>query len=152
MAARVGLTGGIRIAMLVAIAVICLVSTFGWADPDLWIPFVCIIAVMGVGTRGGVLDALPFVLIEAFVVAVLGVATFSGSRDFIWAASVAVSLVAVGKIALLEITREREEAAAGPPRPSAPSASSPPSTSSPPAVTDEPSAPPDPPSTPDPER
>ena len=102
-------TGLIRVAMLVAIAVICLASALWVADPDLWIPFVCIIAVMGVSTRGGALDALPFVLIEAVVVAVLGVATFSGSRDFIWAASVAVSLVAVGKIAFLEI-QKRDEA------------------------------------------
>lgn len=105
-APRITPTGWIRVAMLVVIALICLASAVGWADPDLWIPFVCIIAVMGVGTRGGVLDALPFVLIEAAVVAVLGVATFSGSRDFVWAASVAVSLLAVGKIALLELTKE----------------------------------------------
>lgn len=96
--------------MLVAIAVICLASAVGFSDPDLWIPFVCIIAVMGIGTRGGVLEALPFVLIEAAVVLLLGVATFSGSRDFIWAASVAVSLVAVGKIALLELTKEEPSA------------------------------------------
>lgn len=103
-------TGLIRVAMLVVIAVICLASALWVSDPDLWIPFVCIIAVMGVSTRGGALDALPFVLIEAAVVVVLGIATFSGSRDFIWAASVAVSLVAVGKIAFLEI-QKRDEAA-----------------------------------------
>ena len=95
--------------MLAVIALICLASAVWVSDPDLWIPFVCIIAVMGVSTRGGALDALPFVLIEAAVVVVLGVATFSGSRDFIWAASVAVSLVAVGKIAFLEI-QKRDEA------------------------------------------
>jgi hypothetical protein len=108
-AARISATSAMRVAMLAMIAVICLGSAIGWADPDLWIPFVCIIAVMGVGTRGGVLDALPFVMIEAVVVVVLGVATFSGSRDFIWAASVAVSLVAVGKIAVLELTKERDD-------------------------------------------
>lgn len=102
---RITTTGAIRVAMLALIAIICLASV-QWSDPDLWIPFVCIIAVMGVGTRGGVLDSLGFVLIEAAVVVVLGVATFSGSRDFIWAASVAVSLVAVGKIALLELTKD----------------------------------------------
>lgn len=102
---RITTTGAIRVAMLALIAIICLASV-GWSDPDLWIPFVCIIAVMGVGTRGGVLDSLGFVLIEAAVVVMLGVATFSGSRDFIWAASVAVSLVAVGKIALLELTKD----------------------------------------------
>ncbi len=95
----------IRIAMLAVIAVVCLASAVGWSDPDLWMPFVCIIAVMGIGTRGGVLDALPFVLIEAAVVAMLGIATITGSTDFIWAASVAVSLVAVGKIAFLEVYR-----------------------------------------------
>lgn len=103
---RITTTGAIRVGMLATIAIICLASAVGWSDPDLWIPFVCIIAVMGVGTRGGVLDSLAFVLIEAAVVVVLGVATFSGSRDFIWAASVAVSLVAVGKIAVLELTKE----------------------------------------------
>jgi hypothetical protein len=104
---RVNPTAAVRVGMLVVIALVCLASAVGVSDPDLWIPFVCIIAVMGVGTRGGVLDSLGFVLIEAAVVVVLGVATFSGSRDFIWAASVAVSLVAVGKIAVLEISRER---------------------------------------------
>ncbi|UJR86760.1 hypothetical protein [Sandaracinus amylolyticus] len=100
----------IRVAMLAVIALVCLASATGWgADPDLSIPFVCIIAVFGVGTRGGVLDALPFVTIEAAVVLLLGVATFSGSRDFVWAASVAVSLVAVGKIALLELTKEPKD-------------------------------------------
>ncbi|MDQ3033691.1 MAG: hypothetical protein M3Y87_14835 [Myxococcota bacterium] len=106
---RITPTGWIRVATLALIAIICLASAVGWSDPDLWIPFVCIIAVMGVGTRGGMLDALPFVLIEAAVVVMLGVATFSGSRDFIWAASVAVSLLAVGKIALLEMTKELHE-------------------------------------------
>ena len=111
---RITTTAAIRVAMLAVIALICLASAVGWSDPDLWIPFVCIIAVMGVGTRGGVLDSLRFVLIEAAVVVVLGVATFSGSRDFIWAASVAVSLVAVGKIALLELTKESGEQASAP--------------------------------------
>lgn len=106
---RITPTGWIRVATLTFIALICLASAVGWSDPDLWIPFVCIIAVMGVGTRGGMLDSLPFVLIEAAVVVVLGVATFSGSRDFIWAASVAISLIAVGKIALLEMTKELHE-------------------------------------------
>jgi len=105
---RITTTAAIRVAMLAVIALICLASAVGWSDPDLWIPFVCIIAVMGVGTRGGVLDSLRFVLIEAAVVVVLGVATFSGSRDFIWAASVAVSLVAVGKIAVLELFKDDE--------------------------------------------
>lgn len=106
---RITRNAALRVGMLVVIALVCLASAGGWADPDLWIPFVCIIAVMGVGTRGGVLEALPFVLIEAAVVLLLGVATFSGSRDFIWAASVAVSLLAVGKIALLELTKEPKE-------------------------------------------
>jgi hypothetical protein len=91
--------------MLVVIAIVALANAAEWVDPDLWIPFVCIIAVMGIGTRGGVLDSLGFVLIESAVVLVLGVATFSGSRDFVWAASVAVSILAVGKIALLEMAR-----------------------------------------------
>ena len=103
---RVSTTGLIRVAMLVVIAVVCLASAVGWGEPDLSIPFVCIIAVFGVGARGGMFDRLPFVLIEAAVVVMLGIATFSGSRDFTWAASVAVSLVAVGKIALLELTKE----------------------------------------------
>jgi len=103
--------GFIRIAMLVVIAVVMLANAVGWVDPDLWVPFVCIIAVMGIGTRGGPLESLSFVAIEAAVVLVLGVATFSGSRDFVWAASVAVSLVAIGKVAFLEVQR-RELAAA----------------------------------------
>ena len=102
-------TGIVRVVMLFMIAAICLASAVGWSDPDLWVPFVCIIAVMGVGTRGGVLDGLGFVLIEASVVSLLGIATFTGSRDFIWAASVAVSLVAIGKIGILELTREDHE-------------------------------------------
>ena len=93
--------------MLAVIAAVALGNAFEWVDPDLWIPFVCIIAVMGVGTRGGLLDTLAFVLVELCVVLVLGVATFSGSRDFVWAASVAVSVLAVGKIALLQFTPVR---------------------------------------------
>jgi hypothetical protein len=92
----------IRAAMLAVIALVALGNAFEWVDPDMWIPFVCIIAVLGVGTRGGVLDTLPFVMLELAVVLVLGVATFSGSRDFVWAASVAISVLAVGKIALLQ--------------------------------------------------
>lgn len=88
--------------MLAVIALVALGNAFEWVDPDLWIPFVCIIAVMGLGTRGGVLDTLAFVLVELAVVLVLGVATFSGSRDFVWAASVGISVLAVGKIALLQ--------------------------------------------------
>jgi heme exporter protein D len=75
------------------------------------VPFVCIIAVLGIGTRGGPLESVGFVAIEAAVVLVLGVATFSGSRDFVWAASVGVSLVAIGKVAFMELQR-REHAAA----------------------------------------
>ena len=87
-----------------------LANAVGWVDPDLWVPFVCIIAVMGIGTRGGPLESLSFVAIEAAVVLVLGVATFSQSRDFVWAASVGVSLVAIGKVAFMEVQR-RELAA-----------------------------------------
>lgn len=89
--------------MLVVIALVALGNALEWVDPDLWIPFVCIIAVMGIGTHGGVLDTLPFVGMELGVVLVLGVATFSGSRDFVWAASVAVSILALGKIAVLRL-------------------------------------------------
>jgi fatty acid desaturase len=103
--------GLIRIAMLIVIAVVMLANAVGWVDPDLWVPFVCIIAVMGIGTRGGPLESVGFVAIEAAVVLVLGVATFSGSRDFVWAASVGVSLVAIGKVAFMEVQR-REHAAA----------------------------------------
>lgn len=103
--------------MLVVIAIVALANAAEWVDPDLWIPFVCIIAVMGIGTRGGVLDSLGFVLIESAVVLVLGVATFSGSRDFVWAASVAVSILAVGKIALLEMSRGDAPRAAARPKP-----------------------------------
>ena len=106
-------TVALRVLMLVIIAVVALANAIGWVDPDLWIPFVCIIAVMGVGTRGGVLDSLRFVLLEAAVVCVLGVATFSGSRDFVWAASVAVSVLAVGKIGLLEMQRSDARAPSG---------------------------------------
>lgn len=97
----------LRIAMLVMIALVALANAAGLddADADLWIPFVCIIAVMGVGTRGGPVDALGFVLIEASVVALLGVATFSGSRDGVWVASVGISVLAIGKIALVEMHR-----------------------------------------------
>lgn len=103
--------GLIRIAMLIVIAIVMLANAVGWVDPDLWVPFVCIIAVMGIGTRGGPLESVGFVAIEAAVVLVLGVATFSGSRDFVWAASVGVSLVAIGKVAFMEVQR-REHAAA----------------------------------------
>jgi hypothetical protein len=89
--------------MLAVIAIVALGNALEWVDTDLWIPFVCIIAVMGIGTHGGVLDTVPFVVFELCVVLVLGVATFSGSRDFVWAASVAISVVAVGKIAVLRI-------------------------------------------------
>jgi hypothetical protein len=98
-------TRALRVGMLVVIAIVALTNAIGWVDADLWIPFVCIIAVMGVGTRGGPVDALSFVLIEAAVVLLLGVATFSASRDAIWAASVAVSVLAIGKIALVELHR-----------------------------------------------
>jgi fatty acid desaturase len=103
--------GLIRIAMLIVIAIVMLANAVGWVDPDLWVPFVCIIAVLGIGTRGGPLESVGFVAIEAAVVLVLGVATFSGSRDFVWAASVGVSLVAIGKVAFMELQR-REHAAA----------------------------------------
>jgi hypothetical protein len=97
----------LRIAMLVVIALVALANAAGLddADADLWIPFVCIIAVMGVGTRGGPVNSLGFVLIEASVVALLGVATFSGSRDGVWVASVAISVLAIGKIAVVEMHR-----------------------------------------------
>jgi hypothetical protein len=96
-------TAWMRAAMLAVIALVALGNALEWVDADLWIPFVCIIAVMGIGTHGGVLDTIPFVIFELVVVLVLGVATFSGSRDFVWAASVAISVVAVGKIAVLRI-------------------------------------------------
>lgn len=106
----------LRIAMLAVIAIVALTNALGWVDADLWIPFVCIIAVMGVGTRGGPVDALSFVLIEAAVVLLLGVATFSASRDAIWAASVAVSVLAIGKIAVVEMhRRDAEQGEAAPP-------------------------------------
>ncbi|MFN9810468.1 MAG: hypothetical protein ACK6CU_12640 [Deltaproteobacteria bacterium] len=105
------LNGLVRIGMLAVVAIVMLANAAGWVDPDLWVPFVCIIAVMGIGTRGGPLESLGFVGIEAAVVLMLGVATFSGSRDFVWAASVGVSLVAIGKVAFLEVQR-RESAAA----------------------------------------
>jgi hypothetical protein len=95
-----------RAAMLAVIAVVALGNALEWADADLSLPFVCIIAVMGIGTRGGVLDTIPFVVFELMVVIVLGVATFSESRDFVWAASVAISIVAVGKIAFLRLGSE----------------------------------------------
>jgi hypothetical protein len=101
----------IRIAMLVVVAIVMLANAVGWVDPDLWVPFVCIIAVMGIGMRGGPLESMSFVAIEAVVVLLLGVATFSQSRDFVWAASVGVSLVAIGKVAFMEVQR-REAAAA----------------------------------------
>ncbi len=103
--------GWIRTAMLAVIAIVMLANAAGWVDPDLWIPFVCIIAVMGIGTRGGPLESPSFVAIEALVVLLLGVATFSGSRDFVWAASVGVSLVAIGKVAYLEAQRREAGAA-----------------------------------------
>ena len=109
----------IRVAMLAVIALVALGNAFEWVDPDLWIPFVCIIAVMGLGTRGGVLDTLGFVLVELAVVLVLGVATFSGSRDFVWAASVAISVLAVGKIALLQFVPSEEPAKPRAKRPAA---------------------------------
>jgi len=102
---RPGATRAIRVGMLLVIALVALANALGWVDADLWIPFVCIIAVMGVGTRGAPVDLLSFVLIEAAVVCLLGVATFSGSRDAVWAASVAVSVLAIGKIALVELHR-----------------------------------------------
>lgn len=96
-------TTWLRVAMLAVIALVALGNAFEWVDADLSVPFVCIIAVMGIGTRGGVLDTVPFVVFELVVVIVLGIATFSESRDFVWAASVAISIVAVGKIALVRI-------------------------------------------------
>ncbi len=108
----------LRVAMLVVIALVALANAAGLddADADLWIPFVCIIAVMGVGTRGGPVDALGFVLIEASVVALLGVATFSGSRDGVWVASVGISVLAIGKIALVEMHRFDASKEPGPQR------------------------------------
>jgi hypothetical protein len=104
------MTAWMRAAMLAVIALVALGNALAWVDADLSVPFVCIIAVMGIGTRGGVLDTLPFVLFELAVVVVLGVATFSESRDFVWAASVAISIVAVGKIALLRIGPAKDDA------------------------------------------
>ena len=106
--------------MLVVVALVALANALEWVDPDLWIPFVCIIAVMGIGTRGGVLDTLPFVLIELGVVCLLGVASVTGSRDFVWAASVAISVMAVGKIALLHLSPSEAPREPPPPKPPAP--------------------------------
>jgi hypothetical protein len=115
---RPSFTRAIRVGMLVVIALVALANALGWVDADLWIPFVCIIAVMGIGTRGAPVDALGFVLIEAAVVCLLGVATFSSSRDAVWAASVAVSVLAIGKIALVELHRlDIEGGSAGAERP-----------------------------------
>jgi hypothetical protein len=108
-----------RVAMLVVIALVALGNALEWTDADLSVPFVCIIAVMGISTQGGMLDTVPFVVFETAVVVVLGIATFSESRDFVWAASVAISVVAVGKIAVLRIGPAPAPAETAP-RPEAP--------------------------------
>lgn len=113
-------TTWLRAAMLIVVALVALGNALAWVDADLSVPFVCIIAVMGIGTRGGMLDTLPFVIFELLVVIVLGVATFSESRDFVWAASVAISVVAVGKIALLRLGSGEEPAPAPKPAAAAP--------------------------------
>lgn len=130
--------------MLVVIALVALGNALEWVDLDLWTPYVCIIAVMGVGTHGGVLDTLPFVVLETCVVLVLGVATFTGSRDFMWAASVAVSVLAVGKIALLRLAsgdaKPVEAAGKAAPKAEPPTADPPPAASKPPAPEADPAA------------
>ena len=92
-----------RVGMLAVIGLVSLASVAGWTGVDLWILFVCVIALMGVGTRGGSLDSVNVVALEGAVVVVLGLATFSGSEHFVWAAATGISIVALGKIAFVQL-------------------------------------------------
>ncbi|AKF06539.1 hypothetical protein DB32_003688 [Sandaracinus amylolyticus] len=65
--------------------------------------FVLVIALIGIGTRGGVLDSVFVVGVEAAAVVMLAVATFASSDAFLHAASATVAVIAIGKIAMLQI-------------------------------------------------
>lgn len=93
----------IRVGILALIAALCVASIADWIHHDLSTLFVLVIALIGVGTRGGVLDSVFVVAIEAAAVVVLAVATFSGSNAFLHAASAVLAVIAIGKIALLQI-------------------------------------------------
>jgi hypothetical protein len=92
----------IRVGMLAVIAALCVASIADWIHHDLSTLFVLVIALIGIGTRGGVLDSIFVVGIEATAVAVLAVATFSGSNAFLHAASGVLAVIAIGKIAALQ--------------------------------------------------
>lgn len=95
----------VRVLMLAVVACVMMWNAMGRVDADMWIPFVCIIAVMGIGTRGAPVETAGFVAAEVLVVIFFGVATLSGSRDFIWAGSLGVSMLAIAKMGYLEISR-----------------------------------------------
>ena len=91
--------------MLFLVAIVMMWNAMGPVDPDLWVPFVCIIAVMGIGTRGAPVETIGFVTAEAIVVIFFGIAVFASSREFIWAGSLGVSMLAIGKMGYLEIAK-----------------------------------------------
>lgn len=92
----------IRVGMLALIAALCVASIADWIHHDLSTLFVLVIALIGIGTRGGVLDSIFVVGIEATAVVVLAAATFSGSDAFLHAASGVLAVIAIGKIAALQ--------------------------------------------------
>lgn len=95
----------IRVLMLFLVAIAMMWNAMGQVDPDLWVPFVCIIAVMGIGTRGAPVETIGFVMAEAIVVVFFGIAVFASSREFIWAGSLGVSMLAIAKMGYLEIAK-----------------------------------------------
>lgn len=95
----------VRVLMLFLVAIAMMWNAMGTVDPDLWVPFVCIIAVMGIGTRGAPVETIGFVTAEAIVVVFFGVAVFASSREFIWAGSLGVSMLAIAKMGYLEIAK-----------------------------------------------
>ncbi|UJR80850.1 hypothetical protein [Sandaracinus amylolyticus] len=92
-----------RVGMLALIAALCVASIADWIHHDLSTMFVLVIALIGIGTRGSVLDSVFVVAVEAAAVVMLAVATFTSSDAFLHAASSAVAVIAIGKIALLQI-------------------------------------------------
>ena len=103
----------VRVLMLFVVAIVMMWNAMGRVDADMWIPFVCIIAVLGIGTRGAPVETIGFVAAEVIVVIFFGVATFSGSRDFIWAGSLGVSMLAVAKMGYLEVSKRDVDGVAG---------------------------------------
>jgi hypothetical protein len=96
-------TRTLRVGILALVAALCVAAIANWIHHDLSLLFVLAIAVIGIGQRGAVFDSYFVVAIEAAAVIALAIATFAGSDAFLHAASAIVAVIAIGKIAFLQL-------------------------------------------------